>query len=349
LRKLAQEWSLSGFSEQGGAGTGYRHRVRLSVRGVAGKVGIGIFEKGSHRLVSIPTCPVHHGLIENLLGELERELNASGISPYDEAAHRGTLRAVQIAVSPLNQKVQLVFVVNHELDDPALNAFRRFLAAPKWGELTDGVFLNAQPRRSNTLLGAEFELLSGSDMYRDSCAGADVYYPPDAFGQANPVLHEHAVRKIQAEVGEGDSVFEFYAGVGTIGLGLVKKGHSVSFNELGAGSLRGLHRSLSELGSGAGPHQIHEGKAGEFAGLYDTEQIVVVDPPRKGLDPLLLERFVSQPPKKLLYLSCGIESLLRESEELKAAGKLRLRELAAFAYFPFTDHVETLAIFERAR
>jgi 23S rRNA (uracil1939-C5)-methyltransferase len=75
--------------------------------------------------------------------------------------------------------------------------------------------------------------------------------------------------------------------------------------------------------------------------------VVIADPPRKGLDPELWQYLGEQPPERFLYVSCGLESLLNDTAQLTSRGRLRLTGLAAFNLMPFTEHVETVARFER--
>jgi len=75
---------------------------------------------------------------------------------------------------------------------------------------------------------------------------------------------------------------------------------------------------------------------------------VIADPPRKGLDRELLESLCADPPERLLYVSCGLPSFIEDTARLASAGRLRLRELTAFNLMPYTEHVETVATFERA-
>lgn len=74
---------------------------------------------------------------------------------------------------------------------------------------------------------------------------------------------------------------------------------------------------------------------------------MIADPPRKGLDPELLDALRGLPPARLVYVSCGLASFLRDAERLLASGALRLASLEAFACFPYTEHAETLAVFAR--
>ncbi len=76
-------------------------------------------------------------------------------------------------------------------------------------------------------------------------------------------------------------------------------------------------------------------------------QVVIADPPRKGLDPALTQYLCEQPPERFVYVSCGLESFLSDAAQLISQGKLRLAALAAFDFLPFTEHVETVARFER--
>ena len=75
--------------------------------------------------------------------------------------------------------------------------------------------------------------------------------------------------------------------------------------------------------------------------------VVIADPPRKGLDPELTHWLTEHPPEHFIYISCGLESFLNDTAQLTSNGKLRLRSLAAFNLMPFTEHVETVACFQR--
>jgi 23S rRNA (uracil1939-C5)-methyltransferase len=88
-----------------------------------------------------------------------------------------------------------------------------------------------------------------------------------------------------------------------------------------------------------------EGRAGQFADFYDEHDVVIVDPPRKGLDAELLTRLLRVAPQRLIYLSCGLPALLRECEALHRTQNYRLEHVSAWGYFPYTEHVETLMVF----
>jgi len=352
LQALAQRWSDAQRSSPVGLtveqfafeGVGHRYRARLSVRGRTGALKLGIFEEGSHRLVSIPRCPVHHPAINTLVQRLTEVGNQLGIVPYDEVQHRGQLRAVQMAVEPATARVQLVLLVlARDLDERALDPRLRSYCSVLAPE-THSIFLASLPERNNSLLGQKWLRMHGPDMLEDQVGGSPVYFPPDAFGQANPVAHARAVAKIHELASGAGRIVEYYAGVGTIGLGLARRGRPLVFNEIGAGSLRGLSRALLEFR----PEQaeVALGPAGRCAHLYQEADTVIVDPPRKGLDADLMTRLLREPPRRLIYLSCGLSAFLAESERLYETQRYNLAHLSAWSYFPYTEHVETLAVFE---
>jgi len=305
---------------------------------------LGIFEEGSHRLVSIPRCPVHHPAINALVVKLTQVANQLGVEPYDEVQHRGQLRAVQMAVEPSTGRVQLVLLVlASRLDESTLDPRLKSLAALLAPE-THSIFFASLPDRNNSLLGKEWLHMHGPEMLLDQVGGSRVYFPPDAFGQANPVAHAQAVAKIHEFTASSGRIVEYYAGVGTIGLGLAQRGRRVVFNEMGEGSLRGLRHALFEMGL---DHvEVVSGPAGKSAHLYDATDTVIVDPPRKGLDPELMSRLLREPPERLIYLSCGLPAFLSESRRLRESERYNLTHLLAWSYFPYTEHIETLAVFE---
>ncbi len=325
-------------------GVGHRYRSRLSVRGRRGASEIGIFEAGSHQLVHIPRCPVHHPSIVALCQELVQLLDELGIKPYEEGSHSGQVRAVQFAVEPQSSRVQLaLLLLANELHDGALESNLLELAK-RLESSTHSVFLGALPHRNNSLLPSSWRHMSGPDMFSDVVGGARVYFPPDAFGQANPIMHARVVDRIHGLLHPDESIMEYYAGVGTIGLGLCAPGRKVSFNEVGLGSLRGLRQGLRHRDVDA---ELFVGSAGDHASVYGHGDTVIVDPTRKGLDAPLLARFLRDPPHRLVYLSCGMSALMREAAALLETGHYEIQDVSAWAYFPFTEHIETLLVLER--
>jgi tRNA/tmRNA/rRNA uracil-C5-methylase (TrmA/RlmC/RlmD family) len=122
----------------------------------------------------------------------------------------------------------------------------------------------------------------------------------------------------------------------------------IRMNELSPHSLQGLALGLAGLeAADRAKVEVVPGAAGAALQAVAGVDVLIADPPRKGLDRELLDRLVEHPPGRFIYVSCGLESFLRDTARLTDGGGLRLRSLAAFDLMPFTEHVETVACFER--
>lgn len=345
VERLCEENGLPAPAIHATAGVGHRHRARLAVRGRARSPKIGLFQEGSHRIVDTPRCPVHHPAINQAAADLRRAIRATGIAPYADAPHRGALRYAQFVVERETERVQVVLVGNGASPE-TLGALPDAFAEAM-GRRLQGLFFNAQPERTNVILGPTTVHLAGEAVVRERIGGVDVFFPPTAFGQNHLPLFDRAVERIHSLVPRGETVFEAYCGVGAIGLGLLRRG-PVRFNERSPSGLDGLARGLA-----ARPEDERaraaclEGAAGERLDGLAGADVVVVDPPRKGLDASLLAALAAAPPKRIVYLACGLPRLLEELPVLLGDGRMRLGGAEIFDFFPFTGHVETLVWLDR--
>jgi len=330
-----------------GAPLGFRHRARLMVRGRARSPKLGIFQAGTHRVVDIPDCRIHHPLVNEVAAAAKSAIRASATPPYSDAEHAGLVRAIQVVVERASARAQVVIVANDagpERTRPLAEALAESL-----GARLQGLWWNGNPERTNVILGPRFELLRGAAALRERIGGAEVFFPPGAFGQSHLDLADALIARVHGWIPDGARVAEFHAGCGSIGLGLLGRASRVAFNEENAHALEGL-----ALGIAARPEaeraraRLAAGPAGSNLHALDGADVVIVDPPRKGLDPELAEALCTRPPERLIYVSCGIESFARDAARLVSGGGLRLAELEAFACFPYTEHAETMGVFERA-
>jgi 23S rRNA (uracil1939-C5)-methyltransferase len=347
LERLAAETGAELSNVESAAPIGHRHRARLMVRGRAASPKIGLFQTGSHRIVDTPQCQVHHPVINRVAAALKRAIRATSAAPYADAPHRGLVRALQVAVERASQRAQVVVVVNAldpESSRPLLDVFARELDDD--GDL-HSLWWNGNAERSNVILGARWHHCSGPTALVETIGNARVFFPPGAFGQSHLALADRIVAAVHALARGTDRIAEWYAGCGAFGLGLLARGADVAFNEESPHALTGLGRGIEELGTAAKLRaEIVPGRAGDCPQLARDRELGLVDPPRRGLDPELLAALCAEPPPRLAYVSCGVESLERDARALSSSGRLRLQRLVPYALFPFTEHVETLAVFE---
>jgi tRNA/tmRNA/rRNA uracil-C5-methylase (TrmA/RlmC/RlmD family) len=329
-----------------GAGTGFRLRARLAIRGRVGAPKLGLFELGTHRVVHIPHCAVQHPLVNRVAGVVRRAIAETRLTCYSDQAQLGLLRYLQVVVERSSQTAQVVLVANDP--SPAPLAACLELVRERLGADLHSLWSNANTAHGNTILGPGFHCWQGPPSVVEHFGGAAVHYPPGAFGQNNLDLAARLVARLADWVPPGSRVAEFYAGVGAIGLSLLGRVRAMSLNEAAPQSLLGLEMGLAALEPGERAKVVVvPGDAGEMHACASGADLVIADPPRKGLDPGLLAALLREPPSRFIYVSCGLESFLADTARLTAGGRLRLAELEVFNLLPYTAHVETVARFER--
>jgi 23S rRNA (uracil1939-C5)-methyltransferase len=338
---------LPGLPVVSGSTSAFRLRARLAIRGRPSAPKIGMFQLGSHRVVPIPNCSVQHPLINRVVAVVRRALVDSKVTPYSEVPHMGLARYLQVVVERRSQTAQVVLVANSPTAEPLAACLD--LGRERLGDELHSLWFNSHCERSNAVLGPDFVNWCGPASVIERFGGPAAHYPPGAFGQSNLEIAERIVEHVRAQLPEDACVAEFYAGVGAIGLSLLPSVREIRMNEVGPHSLHGMALGIAALDAADRARvAVVPGPADEAIHAASGADVVIADPPRRGLDRGLLEHLGRQPPKLFLYVSCGLDSLVEDTVRLTAGGKLRLRGLTAFNLMPFTEHVETVARFERA-
>ena len=316
------------------------------VRGRAVSPKVGLFQEGSHRIVDVPRCLVHHPTINAVAAAAKTAIRETGATAYADAPHRGAVRALQVVVERATGQAQLVVVANAETPDATAGLTTALASA--LGPDLHSLWWNGNPARTNTILGPHWARLAGEPAVCEAIGGARVFFPPGAFGQANLPLADRLVAQVHAWVPHGADVVELYAGCGAIGLGLVARAKRVAFNEVSPAGVDGLRMGIAALSpEGRARTAVLPGPATACVDALAAADVVILDPPRKGIDAAVLERLIAAPPARLIVVSCSLVAFLRESVALRGSGRWALRELVPFALFPHTAHVETVALFER--
>lgn len=305
---------------------------------------IGLFELGTHRVVHIPNCRVQHPLINEVANIVRRALAETRLTCYSDSAHMGFARYLQVAVERRTQTAQVVLVGNSEGPEPFADCFD--LIRERAGAKLHSLWFNSNREPTNAIFTPHFHKICGTDAIVENFGGADIFYPPGAFGQSNLEMAGRIIEHLRDLVPSGAIVAEYYGGVGAIGLSLLDRMQELRINEVSPQSLLGLEQGLAKLGVARAKVQVFPSDAKGALACGESADVIIVDPPRKGLDLPLIEAIIDGRCKHLFYISCGIDSLARDAAALSCA-HLKLTTLRAFNLFPFTEHVETLACFER--
>jgi 23S rRNA (uracil1939-C5)-methyltransferase len=245
LDELAARHGLPRVAVESGATRGFRCRARLAIRGRVNTPKLGLFELGTHRVVHIPHCSVHHPLINRVADVVRRSLVEAGVTNYSDTAHAGIARYLQVVVERSSQRAQVVLVAN-AIDAEPLRACLELIRV-ELGQELHSLWFNSQCSRTNTILGEQFQHIAGASTVVERFGGAAVHYPPGAFGQNNLEIAARIVAHVRDQVSAGARVTEFYAGVGAIGLSLVDRVGDIRLNEVSSHSLQGLALGIDGL------------------------------------------------------------------------------------------------------
>ncbi|KAL3720401.1 hypothetical protein ACJRO7_005249 [Eucalyptus globulus] len=325
---------------------GWRCRAKLAVRGSSVDPLIGLYQEGTHSVVDIPNCKAHHPNINAAMELLKQGIKELGIEPHDEDQGTGDLRYVQMAVTTYNTsipaseryqhgQVQVALVWNSRNENSPnsdkLNALAHFLWRNGGSKckvpFIHSVWANFQTSTSNVIFGNRWRHLLGDRDFWEHLGGIDVSLAPSSFGQANTRAFNSLLRKLQKYVPYGASVTDLYAGSGVIGLSLAatRKCRSVRCVEINKESKLSFEKTVERLpkyvDSSISWHQADTSV--EPTSWLVGSDVIVVDPPRKGLEASLVGALQTLPAWELKTRSSP-ESF--KTKEEKRPWVLRARE-----------------------
>ena len=236
----------------------------------------------------IPFCLVHHPQL-NLAFERVRQLMIKhSLHPYQETTGKGEVRYLQGVVQRESGRVQLTIILN--IPPQGEQAHRWRLLVKEFGEeypdLWHSLWLNFNNKATNTIFGSEWSLLYGEEELWENFSEVEVCYGPSSFGQANLPLFEKMLMRIREILPDRARVAEFYAGVGAIGLFIVSQCLWVRCSEINPFAEAYFNRSCSRLPPDiASKLSFVSVPTHQALALLNDASSLIVDPPRKGLDP----------------------------------------------------------------
>ncbi|XP_050380822.1 uncharacterized protein LOC126798044 isoform X1 [Argentina anserina] len=327
---------------------GWRCRAKLAVRGSPERPLIGLYQEGTHNVIDIPDCKAHHPNINSAVELLKRGITALRIEPYDEDEGTGDLRYVQMAVTTYstslpaaeryrNGTVQVSLVWNSRNETSPNSEKLQSLANFIWRNggpkndvhLIHSVWANFQTSSNNIIFGNRWRHLLGERDFWEHVGGIDISLAPSSFGQANTRAFDTLLRKLQRYVPLGASVADLYAGAGVIGLSLAatRKCRSVRCIEINKESKLSFEKTVERLpnieDSSISWH--HADTSKEPLSWIMGSDVLVVDPPRKGLDISLIDALRSISSMKDKTRTSSESSSSKDKDE-KRPWMLRARE-----------------------
>jgi 23S rRNA (uracil1939-C5)-methyltransferase len=308
---------------------GYRYASKRVALAIAGELALGSYARDSHRPARMAGCLVDHARLVSVFDEVERAARELGIVPYDERENRGDLRAVW---AKTNGEQVIVTLVTRTADGPAATLLPERLPS------ADGVLVSVHGELSNNLRGEAAVLKRGSLELSLSLLGQPVTLGALGFLQPNPAvatLAYGALTAWAADPAQSRLAFDLYAGAGVTTRVLRQRFSEVIACELAPESAAAL---------GIAPESTESFLARELErGAGRTIDLVIANPPRKGLGAQVVAQLRALRARELRIMSCGPEGLARDLAGLTAEGGFSLRVLRAFDTLPQTPHVELVA------
>ena len=320
----------------------YRNKGILAVGSLNGKAAAGFYRERSHQIIPVEHCAIQDELTHRAANALVYFMNQNAIAPYDEQSARGIVRHVYCRRA-IHTEDRLLCIVARKgfgaKTQTLVSALRT--ACP---ELT-GIVLNINKSEGNTVLAGDFYKLWGKDYIRDTLCGLAFDIAPQAFFQVNPPQAEKLYSKVleYAALTGDDLAFDLYCGAGTISLCLAQKAGSVIGAEIVPEAIENA-KSNAAL-NGIGNAEFFCADAGEAAQMLARNglrpNVVVVDPPRKGMQEEAVYAVASMEPQRIVYVSCDPSTLARDILRFNGFG-YTLQAVTVYDLFPRTKHVETV-------
>lgn len=328
----------------------YRNKAAVPIRKVDGKLVAGFFRRNSHDFVPLADFLIQDKRIDEVIQTTLAVLNEFGIDGYDEAAHKGCVKTLLVRRGHYSGEVMVVIVTIQKTLPHA-----RQIAEKLHARCPDvvSIYQNENLKPTNVILGATNTLLFGQPTIKDSLNGLEFELSPHSFYQINPTqtekLYNLAVKL--AALDGSQTVIDAYCGIGTISLHLARAAKHVYGVEVVKQAIDDAKQNAHR--NGLANCTFVAGSTEEWMAKWQHQgkkpDVVVFDPPRKGLAESVIASTKELAPKKVIYVSCNPATLARDLVRFIDAGYTVASPVYPVDQFPQTPHVESVTVLERKK
>ena len=329
---------------------GYRGKVQnVFARDPRKKIVSGVYQSSGQKMVTVDDCMLEDEHAAPILRTLKTLMQSLRIAPYDLRTGTGLLRHTLIRVSRSTGQIMLVLVTA----SPILPAKKHLIdgLVKAHPELTT-IVQNICPDGLPLTLGPRSVTLYGKGFIEDDLCGCRFRISPASFYQVNPAQTEKLYRCAieAAALKKGETVIDAYCGTGTLGMICAKQGAEVVGVELNRSACRDAADNAKR--NHLDNIRFRNGDAGEFMQQAAKDggrcDVLLMDPPRAGADARFLRAAAALKPARIVYISCGIESLRRDLMQLVKSG-YRVQRIQPVDMFPHTTGIETVCLLKYAK
>lgn len=326
----------------------YRNKAQFPVgRNKEGRIVTGFYAGRTHAIIENRDCALGIPQNKEVLDRVIAHMEKYNIAPYDEMTGKGLVRHIFVRYGFFTGELMVCLIINGQ-DFPHQKEL-----VEKLGEIPGmtSISLNINKKRNNVILGDKVKTIWGKEYITDKIGDISYEISPLSFFQVNPhqtwKLYSKALE--YADLHGEETVWDLYCGIGTISLFLAQKAKFVRGVEIVPAAIEDARRNahLNEIDN----VEFFVGKAEEVLpreyeknGVY--ADVIVVDPPRKGCDEMLLKTILKMQPKRVVYVSCDSATLARDLRFLCDNG-YELKKVCGVDQFPQTVHVETVCLLSK--
>ena len=340
--------TISALPITGAAQTdGYRNKVQCPVQEQGGRPVAGFFSGKTHRVIPVRHCRIQPDCADAIRGAVLAWMEQYHIRAYDEQTHTGYIRHIYIRFGAESGQI-LVCIVANCAQLPKKKQLVAALLAAEPGITT--IVFSPNTKKGNTVLGTEFHPLYGDGTITDTLCGLQFRLSAPAFYQVNHAQAERLYEKAVQLAGltGNETVLDLYCGTGTITLCLARHAKKAIGVEIVPQAIEDAKFNAAQNGmENAEFFCMDAGQAAKMlADRHTRPDVIVVDPPRKGVSADVIEAISAMAPQRVVYVSCDPATLARDLKLLTAAG-YTLQTAEAFDLFPRCAHVETVCLLSK--
>ena len=326
----------------------YRNKAQFPVgRNKEGRIVTGFYAGRTHAIIENRDCALGIPQNKDVLDRVIAHMEKYNIAPYDEATGKGLVRHIFVRYGFFTGELMVCLIINGQDLPHQRELVEKLCEIPGMTSIS----LNMNKKRSNVILGDKVKTIWGEDYITDKIGDISYEISPLSFFQVNPKqtwkLYSKALE--YADLHGEETVWDLYCGIGTISLFLAQNAKFVRGVEIVPAAIEDAKRNaqINHIEN----VEFFVGKAEEVLpreyeknGVY--ADVIVVDPPRKGCDEMLLKTILKMQPKRVVYVSCDSATLARDLRFLCDNG-YELKKVCGVDQFPQTVHVETVVLLSK--
>ena len=305
---------------------------------------IGVFANRTHEIIPIEECFIQNRESQEIAKFVLDFIKENKIPVYDEKTRKGVIRHIITKIGIKTKEIMLVLVVNDSKIPKEEELVKR--VTEKFKNVKT-IVKNINNKNTNVIMGNKNINLYGEGYISDILGNYEFKISPHSFYQVNPIQAEklYNIGIEEAKISKNDIVFDLYCGIGTISIFMAKYAKKVYGIEI-------VEEAVKDAKENAKINRIENTEfiAGDVEVVLDDlinnkniiPDVIMFDPPRKGLDNKSIENVLKISPKKMVYISCNPATLVRDLAKLEE--KYEIKTIKPVDMFPFSKHVECCAV-----